>query len=269
MVDDDVNGQRRCAYCGRARTLTREHLWPGALHARVAAAWGTKSYKNFWLARLQKEISSEPVIKDVCAECNNGPLSRLDGYICELFDRYFLTIPNKGDSVLFKYDFHPLTRWLLKMSYNSSRMNDGIDQFVFVPLRNYILGHSMENWESVRVFLELAYPARIPRGDLSDDFSEATLFYPEANRMGHQWFKCALGEKLLRTVHLRAFSFSVAFFDPVAQQDLRKLTTAAYLGKRRKAVWLRPEAGRIYVKCGLNAWESFRDARGSVVGSVH
>jgi hypothetical protein len=40
----------------------------------------------FWLRRANVEIEGEPKLRDVCQACNNGVLSRLDAYICELFD---------------------------------------------------------------------------------------------------------------------------------------------------------------------------------------
>jgi len=68
-----------------------------------------------------KVFSGEFTVKDVCETCNNGELSKLDRYLCVLYDRYFAKIVEDGTSVEFEYDFGRLTRWLLKISYNSSR----------------------------------------------------------------------------------------------------------------------------------------------------
>jgi hypothetical protein len=92
-----------CAYCGSNEPLTREHLWPASLHKRLIS---TRQDKNslFWLAKIKKEIPSEPTVRDVCATCNNVILSALDGYICELFDRSFVNIWKRHDRVEFEYD---------------------------------------------------------------------------------------------------------------------------------------------------------------------
>src|SRR4051812_11135562 len=115
-----------CAFCEQPGTMTREHLWPAALHARLFAA-NNQSQSAFWLRRLGKAIPAEPQIRDVCARCNNGALSELDTYICELFDRSFIHMPARDELVSFDYDYHRLKRWLLKMSYNSARIHSAPD----------------------------------------------------------------------------------------------------------------------------------------------
>jgi hypothetical protein len=57
--------------------LTREHLWPAALHRRRLEAVGDDR-SLFWLRRTGTEIPSEVKIRDVCATCNNVHLSALD-----------------------------------------------------------------------------------------------------------------------------------------------------------------------------------------------
>jgi hypothetical protein len=51
-------------------------------------------------------------------------LSQLDGYICALFDRYFIYLCQRHATVRFEYDYHRLKRWLLKMSFNSARVHE-------------------------------------------------------------------------------------------------------------------------------------------------
>jgi hypothetical protein len=104
--------------------MTREHLWPASLHRRLIEANGQVTKNVFWLARLQREIPNEPQIKDVCAECNNVILSKLDAYICSLFDSTLAHVPRRNDRVCLAYDYHLLKRWLLKMSFNSARIHN-------------------------------------------------------------------------------------------------------------------------------------------------
>ncbi len=77
-----------------------------------------------WLRGLNKELKSEPTIKDVCDTCNNVTLGRLDDYVCNLFDTQFIDIPQRGNSVTFRYEYHSLKRWLLKISFNSARLHE-------------------------------------------------------------------------------------------------------------------------------------------------
>jgi hypothetical protein len=104
-----------CAYCGNtANKLTREHLWPASLHDRIAVSnqriFGSEQI--FYLARSQGYIEGEPTVRDVCAKCNNGPLSALDKYICELWDCYFGRIVEANEVIPFSYDYSRLSRWL-------------------------------------------------------------------------------------------------------------------------------------------------------------
>jgi hypothetical protein len=75
-----------CAYCEGGGPITREHLWPAALHERFLKAEAfTKN--AFWLRRLNKEIGGEPTIRDVCKGCNNGFISTLERALISRFRR--------------------------------------------------------------------------------------------------------------------------------------------------------------------------------------
>jgi hypothetical protein len=90
-------------------------------------------------SRAKKVFSGDMTIADVCSDCNNGPLSELDAYICALYDQYFFRFPERGDVVDFEYDWSLLGRWLLKISYNAARMT-GIDAEVLTRFADAIVG---------------------------------------------------------------------------------------------------------------------------------
>lgn len=71
--------------------------------------------------KTNKLFPGEPVIKDVCATCNNVSLSQLDGYLSSLYEEYLQNIVKAGSSVTLRYTYDLLLRSLLKISYNSSR----------------------------------------------------------------------------------------------------------------------------------------------------
>src|SRR5262245_1847826 len=147
---------RHCAYCGSDGPLTREHLWPESLHRRLIEVSDEKLNK-FWDRRTGKIIQGEPTLRDVCASCNNGLLSSLDSYICEVFDRSLVHIPQRFEKVTFEYDYHRLKRWLLKMCFNSARMNSSADALVFPPLLPYLLGESESVGRSVLLYVQLSF----------------------------------------------------------------------------------------------------------------
>lgn len=107
-----------CAYCGSDETLTREHVWPKCILTR------TPSYSVRYVGRAHKITNADLTIRDVCRPCNNGPLSDLDAYFCNLYDDYFSREIAEGMGVIFKYDFGKLVRALLKIAYNSARTTD-------------------------------------------------------------------------------------------------------------------------------------------------
>jgi hypothetical protein len=76
------------------------------------------------------------MIRDVCADCNNGPLSALDAYICQLYEEQLYLVVDDGASVCLRYDHDLLGRWLLKTSFNAARTNNETDSKIlsrFVP----------------------------------------------------------------------------------------------------------------------------------------
>lgn len=252
-----------CAYCGSQETLTREHLWPASLHSRLVAA-NKQTSNAFWLARLKKEIPSEPQIRDVCARCNNVVLSELDTYICQLFDSAFIHIPNEGERVTFEHDYHLLKRWILKLCFNSARIHDSRDRYALEAMRPYMLGRDDSLGKSVQLFVQLSYPEQIPEEDLSPNAppERPQIFRPSMNRAGHIFFRVhGVGQKLLRAVHLRSFTFFLAFFKPGEARAVLD-DFADNFCHYSKATLLRPSRPKLELLCnGIGAWSSFKGSR--------
>ena len=255
---------RYCAYCGSDRDLTREHLWPASLHTRLLKANGT-SQSLFWLRRINAEVQGEPKIRDVCQTCNNGSLSELDNYICALFDRYCVRILNWNEKVVFEYNYHLLKRWLLKMAFNSARIHSSLDLIVYPPLLNYINGSSNSAGRSVQVYLQLSYPGVIPAESLADtEFQDApALWEPQDNRVGLAHFEVAgVGRKVLRAIHLRSYSFFLAFFEPCANAAAAGEFTKEFLARMPGTVLLQASRQWSNLVCnGGDAWHSYDGAR--------
>jgi len=258
-----MNG-RTCAYCGSDGPLTREHLWPASLHRRVKEA-NLDSGSLFWLRRIEREIEGEPTLRDVCQICNNGVLSSLDAYICELFDNYFIHIVQRFERVAFKFEYHLLKRWLLKMCYNSARMHGSMDLVAYPDLLPYIHGRSLTAGRSVQLYLQLSYPGSIPRNHLIDpSLADAPqIWEPQLNRCGHIWFNVrGVGQKVLRAVHLRSYSFFLAFFEPGEKSLTSKHFANVFLKRMPATQLLLPSRQQIEIVCdGIDAWESFYASR--------
>ncbi len=143
---------KTCAYCKSAdNKLSREHIWPKCIIERVP------DYSARYSERANKVFSGDQVVSDVCSQCNSGPLSELDSYICHLFDMYFQFFPEAGQSVDFKYDWSLLGRWLLKVSYNSARVSR-IDNKVLSHFADVIHGEDSRP-PDLAIFLDLVEPS--------------------------------------------------------------------------------------------------------------
>jgi hypothetical protein len=250
-----------CAYCRQQRDLTREHLWPASLHRRLMTLAEQKQ-NAFWLARLQKEIVGEPTIRDVCAICNNGVLSELDGYICALFDSVLYRVPAFDEVVSFEFDYHLLKRWLLKMSYNSARIHDSADMFALEAMLPYMLGQDDRLGKYTQLYLQMSYPEEVPEEERTEGWSDA-LYEPTHHRCGHILFRVpGVGQKMLRAVHLRAFGFYLAFFQPGEKSSVITHFDQVFTETMQGTVRLSPGPRRIEVRCnGIGAWKSVRDSR--------
>jgi hypothetical protein len=135
--------------------LTGEHVVPDCFHKTIEAISIAKTPTG------DKAIASAQEIRDVCAHCNNGPLSQLDNYLCKLNEKFLSTIVHAGDCVDFRYDFDRLLRVLLKIGYNVARTRNW-------PLANwqdaaqYILGRASCP-KGYHLFLQLVIPTPAKR----------------------------------------------------------------------------------------------------------
>ena len=121
-----------------------------------------------WNEGANKTVKSEIKIKDVCAECNNGILGDLDSYGKNLLTDSGLLVQNyKKLDLSLSYDYPRLLRWLLKISFNSSRM-DGIHSPVFKQYIPFILGTApLPPRNKIATVLSLAAPEIIPKGSVT------------------------------------------------------------------------------------------------------
>ena len=128
-----------CAYCKQKQPATREHVIPSFMYAFQKEL---EQSVIGWNEVIEKMARGESKVKDVCASCNNGTLGILDAHAKKLFVDSGLLVQNyvKSNLVL-RYDFALLLRWLLKVSFNSSR-TDGAHSHLFERHIPFMLGTS-------------------------------------------------------------------------------------------------------------------------------
>jgi hypothetical protein len=216
-----------CAYCNKTNVkITKEHLFPASLHRRIDEA-NREFFKQanlFYLSIADKFVVAEPQVKDVCAECNNGVLSKLDAYICELWDKYFHVIVEHGAEIQFEYNYDLLSRWLLKMCYNSSRIHNS-DVKHLEKCRDYILGKASHP-DHVTIHLQLVYPVEFTQSDFQTarEFGlELSRHEPRLNRVGHLGYMTRTGiGRMVRAVHLQSYLFIIHLFPDKATTNERE-----------------------------------------------
>lgn len=152
--------------------FTREHIWPNGFLKRG-------EFEIKFSRRANRTFNGDLVISDVCANCNNGPLSRLDEHACELYDRRFGKRVEAGEVLAFTYDYGLLMRWLLKVSYNSARTT-GQDVEVLARYSETILSVDPCTPVGAVALVSTISPSLM----MNPDTGETKRIYPEAGRCG-------------------------------------------------------------------------------------
>ncbi|WP_155859047.1 hypothetical protein [Enterovibrio calviensis] len=120
--------------------MTREHILPSFVYKYQER--NKKGKISGWREKPQKIVDGEAVIKDVCAECNNVVLGALDGHAKQVLEKAGVFTSNfKENKLYLEHNYNELSRWLLKVAYNSSRAS-GKHQGVFEKFKGFILGES-------------------------------------------------------------------------------------------------------------------------------
>ena len=101
----------RCAYCLTKKALTKEHVFSDWIASQFGLMESTVA------SAPERRYQSLIKLKDVCADCNSGPLSVLDSYAKSLQ----MHDPASGPAI--SADPEKLARYLLKCGYNDARAN--------------------------------------------------------------------------------------------------------------------------------------------------
>lgn len=110
---------RKCAYCGSSGNLTKEHIWPKCIIEYY------KGNLTNYRSDIDREFGGDATVKNVCSKCNNEVLSKLDKYLCSIYNEKISEVVEHGNPTTLEYNYNMLSRALLKISYNSSRTISG------------------------------------------------------------------------------------------------------------------------------------------------
>lgn len=105
----------KCAYCGKEAKGTREHI----ISSSVLDLF-PECYLTF--DEYRKVIhKADPVINDVCADCNNNKLTYIDSYAKSFVEKYCIENYSEDATVEIEYDYTMIQKMLLKYAYNDLR----------------------------------------------------------------------------------------------------------------------------------------------------
>lgn len=107
----------KCAYCDNETKATKEHIISNSVLDLFPECFLTIDEKR------NVVHMADPMIGDVCVECNNHKISYIDSYAKQLMQQYFIQKYGPDDTIKFEYNYTLLQKMLLKYTFNDLRAN--------------------------------------------------------------------------------------------------------------------------------------------------
>lgn len=140
-----------CAYCKMETKGTREHIISSGILDLFP-----ECYITFDSARNVIH-EADPIIKDVCSNCNNNRISYIDSYAKKFIGQYFTRKYNEDDIVEIEYDYTMIQKVLLKYAFNDMRSHKEDCSFFDKEITHYLMNKFDNNSkENVTVLCGLA-----------------------------------------------------------------------------------------------------------------
>ncbi len=213
----------KCAYCDKKDKMTREHIIPNAFIKGMKVS----EQVRWTRAAPIRVVGSDLVIKDVCAKCNGGELSKLDSYCLNLIKKFNNKIDINKKNAIFKYDYHKLARWLLKVSYNASRASkSNYTISLFENYKDYIMGKS-QNTNPISIhmaYLDLKYDKVEEKFYHLEKESEYFIDHFRITQMSVKNFQAH--KSVSKLIIINSFAFIITIYDDVKKEYIKKYEDA-------------------------------------------
>ncbi|WP_018212221.1 hypothetical protein [Desulfitobacterium hafniense] len=126
----------KCAYCSNEAPATKEHIISSAILDLFPECYLT-------VDENRKVIhASDPMVKDVCAECNNNRISYIDNYAKQLVQKYFLQKYEEDTALEFHYDYAMVQKILLKYAFNDLRSRKEDSSFFNKTILDFLMNEN-------------------------------------------------------------------------------------------------------------------------------
>lgn len=169
-----------CAYCGKESKRTKEHIISkGVLDLFPECCYTINGDGNS--TERSRVYFAQPMVNDVCAECNNKKISYIDSYAKKFIEEYFIKEYKRDDSLEIKYEFSLIQKMLLKYAYNDLRANNKNIDFFTDEIKKYLMNENLnEPLKNVSILGGLAVnTSPMPlwmKGNVKIEWGDSPLF---------------------------------------------------------------------------------------------
>ena len=122
-----------CAYCGKEAKGTKEHIISSGILGLFPECFATIDGERSIVHQ------GDPMVKDVCADCNNNRISYIDSYAKEFIEKYFLVKYKKDDTLSVEYDYTMIQKMCLKFAFNDLRARKKDVSFFDDEVKEFLL----------------------------------------------------------------------------------------------------------------------------------
>lgn len=123
----------KCAYCGKEGKASKEHIISCAILDMFPECYLTIDEAR---GRIHE---ADPMVKDVCTECNNSRINYIDSYAKQFISEYFFNSYDADAEVKVNYDYVMLQKMLLKYAFNDMRSRKEDTSYFDEELLSYLL----------------------------------------------------------------------------------------------------------------------------------
>lgn len=236
--------------------MTLEHVVPAFAYAFQKKI---ESKVVGWNEVAEKMVGGEHGVRDVCAACNNGVLSKLDEYGKDVLSKTGILTPTFSKLGLsMSYDYSLLSRWLLKISFNSSR-TDGAHRHLFESFVPFILGNEPLPPRSKLALLAFLAAPTVPSEEhkskepYASAIGQSNRFNPFLVRICYGFYQ-PRDNCTPRLVILGPLVFYMLVFNEGVSAGQAAVAVRRFQKECPAAVELRPNVGFAEIRTGSQSW---------------
>lgn len=126
----------KCAYCGNEAKGTKEHIISSGILGLFPECFAT-------IDGERKVVhQGDPMVKDVCADCNNIKISYIDSYAKAFIEKYFIRKYTKDGILKIEYDYSMIQKMCLKYAFNDLRSRKKDTSFFSEEIIGFLLNEN-------------------------------------------------------------------------------------------------------------------------------